>query len=137
MPNLNSKISDAITERDATALRSLIHGSEFVLISVSDGEEEQEDMGALTAELGDFDVLVAFSSEANAGDFVGGMGELFEEDEEVEGVVVEGDAMLEYLPKGYGVLLDPETDGACVIEPKLAAELSQKPSDDESNDDEA
>ncbi|MFK8111111.1 MAG: hypothetical protein AB8B91_02865 [Rubripirellula sp.] len=119
------KINEAVTERDVDGLRGLILANEFVLISVSDGTEDEENMGALTAELGDFDVLVAFTTEANAGAFVGEMDELFEDNEEVEGVVVEGNSMLEYLPDGYGLLLDPETDSACVIEPGLAAEVNE------------
>lgn len=126
MSDAHTQLIDAVAERDAEKVRSLILAGNFVLISVSDSEDEddEENVGALTAEVGDFDVLVAFSSEQNAGTFVGQMGDLFEDEEEVEGVVVEGDAMLEYLPEGFGVLLDPETESACVIEPTLAAEIN-------------
>ena len=123
MPDAKNEISDAVAERDAAKLRSLILTAEFVLLSVADEDEDDENVGALTAELEDFDVLVAFSSEKNAGDFVNEMSELFEDDEEVEGVVVEGEAMLEYLPEGFGLLIDPETEAACIVEPTLAAEL--------------
>jgi hypothetical protein len=119
----NNKINDAVAERDTEKLKSLILGAEFVLLSVADEDSQEENVGALTAELEDFDVLVAFSSEKNAGDFVNEMSELFEDDEEVEGVVVEGDAMLEYLPEGFGLLIDPETEAACIVEPTLASEL--------------
>lgn len=121
--NISSQISEAVAERDVASLRTVLLGHEFVLISVSDGTDDEENVGALTAELEGFDVLVAFTSESRAGEFVGEMDELFEDNEEVEGVVVEGDAMLEYLPEGYGILVDPEADGACVIEPTLASEV--------------
>ena len=121
-----SELFDAITQRDAVLARSLILANEFVLISISDGEDDdEENVGALTAEIGDFDVLVAFTSEQNAGAFVGEMDDLFEDEEGVDGVVVEGDALLEYLPDGFGLLLNPETDNASVVDPALAAEITQ------------
>ena len=123
MSDADSTLIAAINERDASQVRSLILAREFVLISVSGEDDDDESVGALTAELGDFDVLVVFTSEQNAGVFVREMGDLFENEEEVDGVVVEGDAMLEYLPEGYGILLDPEIESACVIEPTLAAEV--------------
>lgn len=119
-----SKLSDAIAERDAEQIRALILAKEFVLLCVAESDDEDdESVGALTAEVGDFDVLVAFTSEQNAGIFVGEMGDLFEDDESVDGVVIEGDAMLQYLPQDCGILLDPETEEASVIDPALAAAL--------------
>ncbi len=115
-----------IVDRDAAAVRVQIIQREFILINVSDGEDDgeaEEEMGALTAEIDDFDVLVVFTSEENAGRFVEGMGELFEEEDEVTGFVVEGDALLEYLPEGYGLLINAECDGVQVIDPLLVSEI--------------
>jgi hypothetical protein len=120
-----SKLFAAIDERDAAQVRSLILANEFVLISVSEGEDDdEENVGALTAEIGEFDVLVAFTSEQNAGVFVGEMGELFEDEEGVDGVVVDGEALLEYLPDGFGLLLNPEVEDASIVDPTLAAEVA-------------
>ena len=123
MSDAEIKLIAAINERDASQVRSLILAREFVMISISGEQEDDDNVGALTAELGDFDVLVVFTSEQNAGVFVREMGELFENEEEVDGVFVEGNAMLEYLPDGFGILLDPEVEGVCVIDPTLAAEI--------------
>ncbi len=121
-----SKFLSAIEERDSAALRGLILAGEFVLLSVSsDEDDDEESVGALTAEIGDFEVIVAFTTEENAGAFVREMGELFEDEEGVDGVVVEGDALLEYLPEGFGLLLNPEIEDAAVIDPALAAEILQ------------
>ena len=125
MSDADATLIAAINERDASQVRAQILAREFVLISISGDDDEEESVGALTAELGDFDVLVVFTSEQNAGVFVREMGELFENEEEVDGVVVEGEAMLEYLPDDYGILLNPEIESACVIEPTLAAEILQ------------
>ena len=123
MSDADNKLTAAINDRDASQVRSQILAREFVMISISGEEDNDDNVGALTAELGDFDVLVVFTSEQNAGVFVREMGELFENEEEVDGVVVEGNAMLEYLPDGFGILLDPEIESACVIDPTLAAEI--------------
>jgi hypothetical protein len=115
-----------IVDRDAAAIRRQIIQREFILINVSDGEDDDDDgeeMGALTAEIDDFDVLVVFTSEEHAGRFVEGMGELFEEEDEVTGFVVDGNALLEYLPESYGLLINAESDGAQVIDPLLLGEV--------------
>ncbi|TWU56434.1 hypothetical protein Poly51_23440 [Rubripirellula tenax] len=128
----------ALTEsRDAEAIRKLILAGEFVLISVEEEDEGNDDgeegsYGALTAEIDGFEALVVFTSEKIAGEFVNQQADLFGEGEEVEGIVVEGDALLEYLPEGFGMLVDPEFDDACVVDPALVIEVL---GDDSANDD--
>lgn len=118
-------LSAAIEDRDAPKLRQLILNGEFILINIQSEEDDEEDaMGALTAEIDDLPVLVAFTSERHAGAFVGAMGDLFEDSDEVQGFVVEGDALLEYLPDDYGLLVNPETESALVIDATLAAEVN-------------
>lgn len=115
---------DAIADRDATAIRKAMTCAEFVLISMSDGsEEDEEGSGALTAEIDGEDALVVFTTEALAGQFVKEQEDLFEDSEEVEGLVVEGEALLEYLPEGFGMLIDPEVEESAMIEPELAAKV--------------
>ena len=115
---------DAITDRDAAAIRQEMTGAEFVLISMSDGEDDDDEgSGALTAEIDGHDALVVFTSESLAGDFVQGQEDLFEDSEEVEGLVVDGEALLDYLPEGFGMLIDPEVDEAAMIDPALAAQV--------------
>ena len=110
--------------RDAGLLRRAILAGEFVLINVSqDEEDDEEGQGALTAEIDGFEALVMFTSEELAGEFVNGQEDLFGEDEQVEGIVVEGVALLDYLPEGYGVLVDPEFEQASVLDPALVAEV--------------
>ena len=61
-------------------------------------------IGALTAEMGNMQVLVAFTDELTAKAFVDKMADFFE-DELVEGIAVEGAAMPIVFPKGM-ILLD-------------------------------
>ena len=124
MSDIPSPIHDAVTQQDAIQLRALIVGSEFVLLSTTKSEQDEDgNIGAITAEIGDIEVLVVFSNEQTAGHFVHESGDLFEEDEEVDGIVIEGNALLDYLPDGFGILLDPDSDEAIVIEPAFIAEV--------------
>ena len=123
MSDADATLIAAINDRDARQVRSLMLAREFVMISMSGDDDDDESVGALTAELGDFDVLVVFTSEQNAGVFVREMSDLFENGEDVDGVFVEGDAVLQYLPEGFGMLLNPEIESASLIDPTLAAEI--------------
>ncbi len=107
--------SDAVEDRNADAIRQLILASEFILLNIQGEDDEEEGMGALTADIEDMPVLVAFSSEENAATFVGAVSEMFEDEEEVQGFLVEGDSLLDYLPEDYGLLMDPETDDVVLI----------------------
>ena len=122
MKNSN-ELGEAIAERDRAEIRRLILQTDFIVISV-DTDETEESVAPLTAEIQDFEVLMAFTSEQTAGRFVDAMSELFSEEEEVEGTLVEGATLLESLPEGFGLLLDAESDHAGLIDPALAKELT-------------
>lgn len=115
----------AIIDRDAATIRQHVLGREFILINISDEEddEEEDQMGALTAEIDNFDVLVVFTSEETAGHFVESMGEMFEDQDDITGFVVEGQALLEYLPDHFGLLINAESENAQVVDPLLVSEV--------------
>ena len=113
----------AIEERDAATIRSLVLQSEFVLININHNEEDEDDVSTLTAEVDDFDVIVAFTSEKLAGEFVKSMDEIFDDAESVDGIVVEGETMLSYLPEEFGLLINPEDELSAVVDPKLLGEV--------------
>lgn len=115
----------AIEAKDADVLRTLILAGEFILINVQSEEDDEEGMGALTADIDDTPVLVAFSTEEHAGAFVGAMSDMFDEADEVHGFLVEGDALLEYLPDDYGLLIDPETEDIQLIGVEIAKNIQR------------
>jgi hypothetical protein len=117
----------AINDRDASTLRQRITDAEFIVISIEDDEavEEDEALSALTAEIEDQPVLVAFTSEQHAGRFVREKGDMFEEDSEIQGFLVAGEALIEYLPEEYGMLLNPESDDALFVDVDLARLVAQ------------
>jgi hypothetical protein len=120
-----SQLSDAISRRDASQVRSLIQDSDFFVISISEGDDDEE-VAAMTAEIGEFEALVAFTSEKSAGTFVTERGDLFGDEEGVDGVMVEGAMLLEHLPEGFGLLFDPENEEASIIDPSLAQEVASR-----------
>ena len=123
-----SKFAVAIDSVDTKRLLQLIVDQNFVLISVVDDTDGDDDdaMGAITAEVEDFDVLVAFTSEPLAGEFVDAMGDMFGDQDQVQGFIVDGEALLDYLPEDYGLLLNPETEYVALIEPDLAQQVIAK-----------
>lgn len=124
MSDSKPNVHEAITDGDVQDIHSKILASEFILLSTSKADEnEEENVGALTAELEDVEVLIAFTSEENAKAFVDGMDDLFSEDESVDGILVDGAAMLEYMPDGYGLLLDPELEPCSLMKPDVTASV--------------
>lgn len=122
MTPVEKHLLDAVADRNADAVRSMLLERTFVVISItsSAGDKEQEQVSTLRAEVEDFEALVAFTSETRANDFVEEMEELFEEEDEVEGVCVDGDALLDSLSDGLGLLVNPEDESTAVIDPDLA-----------------
>ena len=124
MSDPTPNVHEAITNGDVPEIHSKILASEFILLSTSKaGESEEENIGALTAEVEDIEVLIAFTSEDNAKAFVNEMDNLFAEDESVDGILVNGSAMLEYMPDGYGLLLDPELKPCSLMKPDVTASV--------------
>ena len=122
MTPVEHRLLEAVTERDAKALRSKLLERTFVVISIISGEpnDDDDEISTLRAEVGDFEALVAFTSEARASVFVEDMDDLFDEDDEVEGMFVEGNALIDLLGDGLGLLINPEDESAAVIDPDLA-----------------
>ncbi len=121
----DTDLMTAIIDRDAAVVRRHVLDREFILINVVDDEEDDDEdqMGALTAEINDFDVLVVFTCEETAAHFVESMADMFENQDDVTGFVVEGIALLEYLPENFGLLLNAESENAQIVDPKLVLEV--------------
>ncbi len=122
---LESKLTDAVDQRDALLVRQLVNEAEFVLLTLPDDEDDEEGANVFSTDLDGMELLVAFTNEQAAGDFVNSMEDLFEDGEEVEGYVLDGDALLQYMPPEYGLLLNPESDDSLLIDLELI-ELVQK-----------
>lgn len=125
---LETKIADAIEQRDAVLVRQLFDTVEFVLLSSSEeGQQEDDDEGVnvFSADLDGMPVLVAFTNEEAATEFVHSVESGYNEGDEIEGYVLDGGALLEYMPPEHGLLLNAESEDAMLIDPELL-DLVQK-----------
>jgi len=111
----NISLAAAVEANDSQTLQQLIQSRDFTLLQ-SEDESDEEGSAALMAECDGSPVLIAFSNMETAGVFVDAMSEEFG-GQEVPAFVVDGKSLLENLPEGLGILLDPETDQCCVIPP--------------------
>lgn len=118
----NSELSEAITSRDAAAVVRLIRARDFMLVK-NEAESDSEGTAAMTAEVDDEPMLVAFSGEKQATEFADSMVDEMGE-EGFNAFLVSGESLLEYLPQGFGILLDPETDQCCIIDVELLTTAS-------------
>ena len=118
--SLESKLAGAIEQRDAVLVRRLIDSAEFVLLTMSDEDDDDEEgANVFSTDLDGMDLLVAFTNEQAAGDFVHSMEEIYEDGDEIEGYVLDGDALLQYMPPEHGLYLNPESDESLVIDQEL------------------
>ena len=128
-PQSQGTLFDAIEQGDAARVAKMMVPQSFTLLEVADDTSEDE-YAALTAEVDDYPVRVAFTSDDYAGEFAGAMPDLFEGEEDIPGFVVEGSNLLAHLPEGFGVLLNPETENCHILPPELVDEVAAKLSEE-------
>jgi hypothetical protein len=114
---------EVVEEGNAARIVAILSKTDFTLFQV-EGEAEDDDYEAMTAEVDDYPVLVAFSSTEHAGLFAGAMPDLFDQDKDAPGFVVGGRELMTGLPAEFGVLFNPESDDTCLLPPDLAAEVA-------------
>ena len=105
----------AIEAEDKTAILDWIRGEQFTLVSLSNDEES---LSAMILETDEFPALVAFLSSEHAEQFVDSISDQIE-GEEVDLFEVAGEDLLEPLSSEFGLLINPESDDAVMIEPQL------------------
>ncbi len=106
---------EAIEAEDKTAILDWIRGEQFTLVSLSNDEES---LSAMILETEEFPALVAFLSSEHAEQFVDSISDEIE-GEEVDLFEVAGEDLLVPLSSEFGLLINPESDDAVMIEPKL------------------
>jgi len=108
-----SSLLAALEAEDSQAVLQWILPREFWLVTDEDNSDE-DGTAALMAEVDEVPVIVAFTAQETAMAFSQSMG-----NEDFSGFAVNGDALVENLPDGVGILLDAETDHCYVILPDL------------------
>lgn len=105
----------AIEAGNKTAILDWIRAEQFTLVSLSNDEES---LSAMILETEEFPALVAFLSSDHAEQFVDSISDQIE-GEEVDLFEVTGEDLLAPLSSEFGLLINPESDDAVMIEPKL------------------
>ena len=106
---------EAIEAEDKEAIMTWIRGEQFTLVSLSNDEDS---LSAMILETEEFPALVAFMSSEHAEEFVDSIADQIEGDE-VNLFEVSGEDLLTPLAKEFGLLINPESDDAVMIEPAL------------------
>ena len=106
---------EAIEAEDKEAIMTWIRGEQFTLVSLSNDEDS---LSAMILETEEFPALVAFMSSEHAEEFVDSIADQIE-GEEVNLFEVSGEDLLTPLAKEFGLLINPESDDAVMIEPAL------------------
>ncbi|MCA9137475.1 MAG: SseB family protein [Planctomycetales bacterium] len=118
--SLESKLAGAIEQRDAVLVRQLLDSAEFVLLTIPDEDDDDEEGASVfSTDIDGMDLVVAFTNEQAAGEFVHSMEDIYEEGDDIEGYVMDGDALLQYMPPEHGLYLNPESDDPLVIDYEL------------------
>jgi hypothetical protein len=108
---------DSVERRDAAAVAKWLDG-EYFLIEIG---SDEENAFALNIEVDDIPAMVAFSSEENIQEFVNGNPEFFEEDS-VSAFRLSTFDMLDGLPEGLALVIDPGAEDTVLIPSDLIAE---------------
>ena len=135
MSSLNELIHEAVAERDLSEIHSLIKNNEFILLSTAQDDQEGHE-GAFIADIDGMEALMVFSSNEVAKQFVDESSDSISPDEEIDGIIIEGEALLDYLPAHYGILLDAECESALIIEPELVQQVKKFSEDKNGTDEE-
>ena len=106
---------EAIEAEDKEAIMTWIRGEQFTLVSLSNDEDS---LSAMILETEEFPALVVFMSSEHAEEFVDSIADQIE-GEEVDLFEVSGEDLLTPLAKEFGLLINPESDDAVMIEPAL------------------
>lgn len=110
---------DALESNDIASVTRQVIEHSFLLIHLAEEADEEDTLGALTAQYRDSDYLVAFSNQNFASQFVEQRSDLFDSEAEVSGFWVDGQTMLDYLDNELGVLMNPDSDHQCRMDAEL------------------
>ena len=132
-----SVLAEAMSEGDKQAIDRWIRNEQFTLVALAEDADSEEEgaLSALVVETEDFPAVVAFMSSEDAQRFVDSIADQIE-GETVNLFEVDGDALLQPMSEDFGLLINPESDDAIMIEPSLLRQDDESEDDDSEDDDE-
>ena len=118
-------ILEALAEDNQTEIARLFPAHEFTLIELLD-QTDEEGTAALTAEVEDYLVLVAFTSNEHVDTFAEKVPDLFDKEGSIPGFNLNGFEMLTFLPEDFGILFNPESEDCFVMNPATVVEMKSQ-----------
>lgn len=108
----------AINNDDHAAVDQWIRSERFTLVALASEDGDEDALSALVVETEEFPAVVAFMDTDAAQLFVDSIADQIE-GESVDLFEVDGESLLRPMSEEFGLLINPESDEAVMIEPGL------------------
>ncbi|XZE46126.1 hypothetical protein SH467x_001399 [Pirellulaceae bacterium SH467] len=108
----------AINNDDHVAVDQWIRSERFTLVALASDENDEDALSALVVETEEFPAVVAFMDSEAAQTFVDSIADQIE-GESVDLFEVDGESLLRPMSEEFGLLINPESDEAVMVEPGL------------------
>lgn len=134
----NSRLAgliEAMEKEDREAIDRWIRSETFTLVALAAEEGEEDALAALVVETEAFPAVVAFMDTESASQFVDSISDQIEGDS-VDLFEVDGDALLRPMSEEFGLIINPESEEAIMIDPDLLHDYDASDEEDEDGDDE-
>jgi SseB protein N-terminal domain len=138
---LGVEIADAAETNEASKAEELIRANEFIVLQQIDLEtgeievDEEDNFSVVLAEVDEDMAVVCFTSLTAAESFMDEVCEELTGGTRLPAVVLEGNQLLDGLPEGIGLLINPTTEQECYFPPSCF-EFDDHFTDDEDDDEE-
>ena len=120
---LGVEIADAADANDASRAEELIRGHDFIVLQEIDPEtgeammDEDDRFSVVLAEVDEDMAVVCFTSMSAAENFMNEVCDELTGGTRLPTIVLEGDELLDGLPDGIGLLINPTTEEECYFSP--------------------
>lgn len=116
-------ILEALAQDNQPEIARLFPTHTFTLIELADESEDEDGTAALTAEVEDFLVLVAFTSNEHVEQFAEKVPDMFESEDDIPAFTANGNELMGFLPTDFGILFNPESSDCFVMSPAVIEQL--------------
>lgn len=138
---LGVEIADAADANNASQAEKLIRGHDFIVLQEIDNEtgeamvDEEDRFSVVLAEVEESMAVVCFTSLSAAENFMNEVCDELTGGARLPAIVLEGDELLDGLPDGIGLLINPTTEEECYFSPSCF-EFQEVGEEDESSTEE-
>lgn len=124
---------EAMEKEDREAIDRWIRSETFTLVALAAEEGEEDALAALVVETEEFPAVVAFMDTESASQFVDSIADQIEGDS-VDLFEVDGDALLRPMSEEFGLIINPESEEAIMIDPELLHDYDASDDSDTEDD---